>query len=270
MTYAKFDVLKPGNNAGKGSDIKGTAILFEWADVLSGYSRDDDGITISGNLVFKPGAFMQKLEFTKSTLKNTSKSDGDDDKRGIIQGCEFQHPGSAIDIRKFRSYWLNRDAGIIYDHCDPATDPDLYGSPCNPMQMNFEAEESKDSVHTQFTFATVGKGNDVAIYKGTNTYSTVELVDADVTAVDLTAGEGQYQLTDNTIATEIVGFTNAVDKMVFTLLGSGGVNPASITAAGVMALQAGASWSGVAGATITFRVFKDGAATFKYIEQSRT
>lgn len=270
MTYAKFDVLKPGNNAGKGSDIIGTAILFEWPDVLSGYTRDDDEITITGNLVFKAGAFMQKLEFTKSTLKNTSKSEGDDDKRGIIQGCEFQHPGNALEIRKFKAYWLNKDVGIIYDHCNPATDPDLYGSPCNPLQMNFETEESKDTVHTQFTFASIGKGNEVALYKGTNTYSTVELVPADAVSIDLAAGEGQYQLSDNALATVINAVTNAVDKMVFTLLGSGGTNPASIAAGGIFTLQAGAGWSGVAGATITFRVFKDGAATFACIEQSRT
>lgn len=270
MIYAKFDVKKPSSNAGRGSDIIGTAIVFEWDDVLSGFERDDDEITIPGNLVFKPGAIMQKIDFTKSTLKNTTKSDGDDDKKGIIQGCEFQHPGKDIEIRKFRNYYLNKDIGIIYDHCNPATDPDLYGTKCNPLQMNFEGEESKDTIHTQFNFNSTGKGADVAAYKGTNTFSAVELVPADAVSIDLAAGDGQYQLVDNAAPTVINAVANAVDKVVFTLLGSGGDNPASIAAGGIFTLQAGAAWSGVAGATITFKVFKDGAATFACIEQSRT
>lgn len=270
MTYAKFDVNKPSDNAGRGSDIKGIATLFEWDDVLNGFQRDTDGITINGNLQFKAGAFMQKLYFTKSTLKNTSKSDGDDDKRGIIQGCEFQHPGNAADIRKLRNFYLNRNIGIIYEHCNSNKDPDLYGSPCNPLQMNFEFEESKDSIHTQFNFASVAKGDDVAIYLGTNTYSAVELVAADTAEIDLAAGDGLYQLSDNTVPTALTGFSNEADYMVVTLIGSGGTNPTSINAGGNFVLKNGAAWSAIADSTITFRVFADGASSFTYFEQSRT
>ena len=270
MTYAKFDVNKPSNSAGRGSDIKGIATLFEWDDVLNGFQRDADGITITGNILFKAGAFMQKLYFTKSTLKNTSKSDGDDDKRGIVQACEFQHPGNSADIRKLRNYYLNKNIGIIYEHCNSDQEPDLYGSPCNPLQMNFEFEESKDSIHTQFNFESVAKGDDVAIYLGTNTYNAVELVAADTAIIDVASGEGIYQLSDNTVPTELTGFSNETDAMLVTLWGSGGTNPANINSGGNFVLKNGASWSGITDATITFRVFADGASSFTYIEQSRT
>ena len=136
--------------------------------------------------------------------------------------------------------------------------------------MNFEFEESKDSIHTQFNFESVAKGDDVAIYLGTNTYNAIELVPADALVIDVAAGEGIYQLTDNAAPTELTGFSNEIDGMIVTLWGSGGANPASINSGGNFVLKNGASWSGITDATITFNIFADGAASFTYIEQSRT
>jgi hypothetical protein len=267
--YSKVNVVK-GHNTGAGSDIIGKAFLFEWSDVIGGHDRESDGINILGTLQFKSGAFIQTIEFTKSSLVNTSKSDGDDDAKGVIQGCEFSHPGNSQEVREFRSYWMNKDIGIIYEHCNSALNDDMYGSPCAPLKMSFESTENKDVNNTKFTFESGNKGPDVAIYQGTKNVGSATVVAADTTTVDVTNGSGQYQLTDNTGATALTGLSNAVNNGLYTLLGSGGTNPATVSTAGNWILAAGAAWTGIAGASLTVRAYKDGASTWKYIEVSRS
>ena len=270
MTYVKINVLKPSNNAGKGSDVKGRAYIFDWGEVESGYGRDSAGVVMPGTMVFKSGCFVQMLEFTKSTIKNTSKTEGDPDKRGILQGCEFEHPGSSQDIREFRSYWMNRDIGIIFEHCEGDTPDDLYGTPCAPLQLDFSAEESKDSNHTTFTFASTNKGPDVAIYEGSMDLGSTNLIVAGDTEIDLDDGPGIYETQDHSASVEIATIANAVHLMVFTVLGGGGDNPPTIPAGTVFQLKDGAPWTALEGATITFKVYKNGASSYIAVEQART
>lgn len=269
MTYSKINITK-GENAGAGSDIKGKAYIVDITDVISGFERDADGITISGNLVLKSGAVMQTVEFTKNTLKNTSKSEGDVDAKGTIQGCEFEHPGNTVAIRAFRRFWMNKDIVIIYEHCDPTKNDDLYGSICSPMQMNYDANEDKDKNNTKFTFVSTNKGPEVAVYLGTKTVGSDTVVAADTVTIDVTNGPGRYQLTTNTAAKTLLGLSNMVHNGVYTLIGSGGTYPASIPSGGLWILKDGSSWSGISGSSITFRGYKNGASTWNFIEQSRT
>jgi hypothetical protein len=57
--------------------------------------------------------------------------------------------------------------------------------------------------------------------------------------------------------------------MVFTLLGSGGSYPSTIPTGNDFILASGTTWTALANAHITFKAFKDGGATYKFIEQSR-
>jgi hypothetical protein len=148
----------------------------------------------------------------------------------------------------------------------------LYGSPCAPLQMVFKAEDDKDKNKTTFTFKSAQKGPDVADYQGTLTYDSVtDTVAADATSVDLTAGEGRYQLTDGTVSgVTLTTGTNAVDNMAFTLLGSGGSHPSIITSANDFVLRNGTTWTALEEATITFRAIKSGSSAWKFVEQSRS
>lgn len=51
-------------------------------------------------------------------------------------------------------------------YCD-GQDKDLFGSPCNPMQMGVNYTGNKDANSSEFTFTQISKGDDIAIYKGT-------------------------------------------------------------------------------------------------------
>lgn len=271
MSYVKVDVTKPGDNRGVGGNKKGRIILFDVEDVLSGFARDADGVTLSGNLVFKPNAYMVSIYATQHTIKFGADAEGDPDAKGVIQSLEFSHPGSSVEIRAARQYWMNRNIGAIVESCDGSQTVQL-GTPCAPLQLVFKAEDDKDKSTTVMTFKSTQKGPEIAEYQGTLTMSTVVgNIPSDDTDIDLTPGSGNYQTFYGSAASVVLAtMSNAAAGIVFTLLGVDGPYPLSVVANSVFLLKNGTAWSGIAGATITFKVFKDGAATYKAIELSRS
>lgn len=271
MSYVKVNVVKntAKQSPGAGADKKHKVTLVDVDDLVSEASRDSKGIVIAGNHVFKANTYAIEIYGTSDSISGKSTTEGDIDAEGFLHEVMVSHPGSAKEIREFRANWINRNILAFIEHCSDGS-VDQYGSSCAPLRMKLEATDDKDMNKSVFTFASSNKGPDVAIYEGTLTLSeAVDTVDADATSIDLTAGEGEYQLTDNTVAIELTTCSNAVDGMVFTLLGSGGSNPASITDANDFVLKNGTSWSGIANARITFKAFKDGAASWKFFELSR-
>ena len=270
--YVKVDVSKntAKQSPGAGGDKKSKVTIIDIDDLVSEAARDSKGIVISGNHTFKPNTYAIVLYVTPDSIAGKSTSEGDIDSENFMQELSVAVPGSAKELREMRSNWINRNALAFIEHCSDGS-VDQYGSSCAPLRLKVESTDDKDMNKSVLTFASSQKGPDVAIYEGTLTLSSVtDTVDADTTDIDLTNGPGEYQLTDNTGATEITTCSNAVDGMVFTLLGSGGSNPASITDANDFILSNGTSWSGIANARITFKAFKDGAASWKFIELSRS
>lgn len=273
MTYVKMNVSKPGMNQGVGGNKKDKITFFDFDDVLAPFpARDSKGILIDGNLNFKPGSYAINVYATLHTIKGNPKSEGDPDNKGTIQSVAFEHPGDELAIMEFRSNWQNSNIGLIVERCSDNRKM-LYGSPCAPLQMQWEQTDDKDKNSTLFTLTSSQKGPDVGVYNGTITVDTVTgTVAADATSINLTTGPGEYQLTNGTSsAASITGCTNPVDKMTFTLLGSGGANPSSIAAAATaFILQSGVTWTALAGSRITFKAIKDGASSYKFIELSRS
>jgi hypothetical protein len=268
--YTKIDLNKPSvQSPGKGGNKKDQVIFIDVDDLTSEAARDSKGVLITGNHVFKEGAYAVKVYGTIDTLSGKITSEGDIDAEGFKAEYVFSHPGSALEKLEFESAWINKSIIIIQENCSDGTKKQ-YGSKCAPLRMKVEAMDDKDSNKSTFTFTSSVKGPNVAIYQGTITLSApVDTVDADDTTIDLAAGEGEYQLTDNSGATVITTCTNAVDGMVFTLLGSGGTNPSSITKANDFVLKDGTTWNGLANAKITFKAFKSDAAAWKFFELSR-
>lgn len=272
MSYVKVNVLKPGDNKGAGGDKKDKITLFDWDDVLTMPARDSKGVVIAGNIVFKPNAYMILLYTTQDKTKAGVDSTGETDAKGFEHMVEVAHPGDEVSIREFRSYWINRNIGILIERCSN-TRKNLYGTPCAPLQMVVKAEDDKDKTISTFTFKSIQKSAfDVADYQGTMTYDAVkDTIDADETVPDVAAGEGQYQLTDGTAApATITTLDNAVDGASYTLLGSGGSFPSTITKVNDFVLANGTTWTALAGAQITFKAFKSDAAAWTFFELSRS
>lgn len=270
MTYVKVDVSKPTSlSPGKGGNKKTIITIVDIDDLSAEAPRDSKGVLVVGKHQFKENAYAVKLYGTIDSLAGSSNSEGDIDAEGWIQQFVLAHPGSEKEIREFRANWLNRNIMIFVEKCAEGS-IDQYGASCAPLRLQVAATDDKDKNNSVFTFKSANKGPDVGIYQDTLTLaSPVDTVDADATSIDLAAGEGEYQLTDNSAEAIITTATNAVDGMVFTLLGSGGSFPSDIDTGNDFELKDGSSWSAIAGAKITFKAFKNGPATWKFIEISR-
>ena len=109
-----------------------------------------------------------------------------------------------------------------------------------------------------------------ARYYGNLTFATSNAIAADATVVDATPGPGEYQLADNTGATTITTITNAVGGAVYTLVGSGGINPATVANGGDFALAGGIDWQALASARLTVQAFDTGGGSFTFFEVSRS
>ena len=270
MSYVKVNVAKPGANLGVGGNKKAEIIVFDMDDVLAFPARDDNGHVSTADITFKPGAYMIKLYATQNTIECGHKGEGDPDKKGYIQNVKFEHPGSQPEIFEFDANWINRNVGIIIQRCSDQQKL-LYGTPCAPMQMVSEKQDTKDTDHTTFTFASTQKGPIECNYQGSVSFDTVkDTVPADETTVDVAAGAGEYQLTDGTVSdATITALTNAIDGATYKLLGSGGSFPSTITG-GSFILKNGTTWTAILGATLTVKAFKDGVSTYKFLELSRS
>lgn len=270
MSYTKVNVTKPtGISPGKGGDKKDKVTLIDLDDLQTEASRDANGIVISGSHVFKENCYGIQLYMTPGTFEGKSTSEGDFDSEGFNQEVKFDHPGSKQEILEFRQNWINKNILVIIERCSTG-EKEQYGGSCAPLRMKVEGQDTKEMNKSTFTFSSSNKGPDIAKYEGTVTLPSVtDTVDADATSIDLTNGGGEYQLTDNAAATVITTCTNAVDGMIFTLLGSGGSNPATIESGNDFLLSSGTTWTGNANSKITFKAFKDGAATWKFYELSR-
>jgi hypothetical protein len=271
MTYVKVSVPKPGKNAGAGGDKKDQITIFDFDDVLSFPARDSGGVVITDNIVFKANAYMIDVYATPSTIAaNPGRIEGEEDAEGFMMDVKFSHPGGSVAIRELITHFASRNCGIVIRKCSDNTKT-LFGNPCAPLRMKIESVDDKDKAQNNFSFETMQKSQFVAAdYQGTLTFADVtDTVDADATSIDLAAGEGRYQLTDNTVATVITTCTNATNGIVFTFIGSGGDEPATIVKENDFILASGATWTGLANAEITFKAFKSDAAAWTFIELSR-
>jgi len=271
MTYVKTSVPKPGTNKGTGGDKKDLITLFDFDDVLTFPARDANGIVITGDIVMKPGAYMIQVYATKESIKLSQKPEGDTDAKGFMHTLEFSHPGSEDAIEEFLQNWTNRNIGAIVENCS-TNKKRLAGLPCAGLQLSSDSIDDKDNNKTTITLAMTQKAAyRIANYQGTFTYSEVtDTVDADDTSIDLTAGEGRYQLTDGTAAVVVITTcTNAVVGGKYTLIGSGGTYPSTITKANDFLLANGTTWTALAGSEITFQAFKSDTAAWKFLELSR-
>lgn len=266
MPYVNTNVTKT-TNAGKGASRKAKVFIFNWDDIAT-HTRVDN--VVSG-LVFKAGKYGVEVYADQKSIKTPVDTDGEHNSTAFTQTVEFMHPGDAIEIRDYLSNWVNKEVGCVLDYCDGTT-PKLYGAPCAPLSLQAKGEESSDKTNKVMTFKSVLAGPINADFTTTTTLASVNAtVAANATTVDVATGAGEFQLTTGTAsAVAITTLSNPVHGFVYSLIGSGGTYPSTISAsATVFLLKDGTMWTALAGSKITFKCFKDGASTFKFVEVSR-
>jgi hypothetical protein len=266
--YIPINVVKPAKDAGVSNNTDKITI-FDWNDVVSGYQRDAKGVVIPGSLVLKSGAYMIQYYSTRTKTSPSMANEGDADSVSFKHNVDTMHPGDSKDILELIQNWTNANAGVIVEKCSGGSTR-LYGDPCHPLQLKATGQD--DGLRgQQLLWEGVGTISKVpAIYEGNLTLeSPLAIVAADDTTPSVALGAGQYQLSENTAATEVSTLDDAEHEEIYSLLGSGGANTSSITSAGDFALKDGITWNANAGSQITFKAFKTGANSFVFIELSR-
>jgi hypothetical protein len=148
----------------------------------------------------------------------------------------------------------------------------MYGSPCAPLKINYKEELDKTNNRQVITFKSAQPGPAVANYEGTITLDTVKgTAPAAATSISVAAGTGEYQTTSGVAAAVIITtLLSPEDGAVYSILGSGGGFPSTIVAANDFTLHNGTTWTALAGAKLTVKAFKNGGATYTFVEQSRS
>jgi len=267
-SYVPINVMKPAKDAGVSNNTDKITI-FDWDDVIGGFQRDEKGVVIPGSLVLKSGAYMIQYYSTRTKTSPSMANEGDADSISYKHNVDTMHPGDSKDILELIQNWTNVNAGVIVQKCNGGSTR-LYGDPCHPLQLKATGQD--DGVRgQQLLWEGVGTVSKVpAIYQGNLTLeSPLATIAADDVTPSVSLGAGQYQLSENTGATEVTSLDNAEDEEIYTLLGSGGANPSSITAANSFMLKNGITWNANAGSQLTVKAYKNGAASFAFIELGR-
>lgn len=266
MTYVKASVRRPAGNPGNGIQPKDQLVIYDVDDILSFPPRNDAGVVIEEDIVMKAGRYAIGIYLTPGTAEISSNSDGETGRRKAIRlPLSSIIPVTNQEIREFKTNWLSKKCIVVLRYCSgkPA---DLIGTPCNPCKLSVSYTGSNESNTNELTFTQISKGDDIAIYRGTDTLEEpVAVVEAEATDIDYQT-DGQYQLSAG--AAKIAGVTGGSHGSVITLMGCSGVAP-TVEKGGNFLLKGGKTFTASEGSQLTLRAFNDGSEAMKWIEQSR-
>lgn len=277
MSYIKINVKKSQNGGaagaseGKDSEI----VMWDWNDVKNAPGRDSKKIVMPGQFVFDLNKYAIKIDATASTIDLPRSSDGEEDNISFTTLPQFKHPGSSLELEEFLQNWTGRPIGlgVRVGGCEGGEAfYRVYGTKCKPLSLMFESQNNNDGTTDLIKFQQFAKSNLLpGRYYGTFTFDEAELVAQDAATPDVLAGDGEYQLQDNTQPTAITGLANPVHGGVYTLIGSGGANASTIAAAEAnIFLLGGVDWTAAANARITLKAFEHTEGEFIFLETARS
>jgi hypothetical protein len=274
--YNKINVQKPGGiSPGSAAAKDPNVTIVDVDDILVFPPRDSKGIVMVGDFVMKPNAKMIQIYMTKSKISAPYEGDGDEDSQSIKQSFEGQHPGNKREIREFIQNWLGKNVIVIHGSCSE-TEREVVGTKCAPLQLKPSKVDNNDARYHMMKFEAFAKS---AFLPGEYNGNLVLAAPADVedvaaVTVDADATGLQYKLPALAV-TDAIEFEPVVatDRSYVTLIGSGGVAPATLPAgvAGdvTVILTGGVTWTALDQSAITLQ-YVNGGATKYLIEQSRT
>lgn len=275
MTSFRKSVPKPAK-AGSGAPTpkRGEITLIHTDDILTFPERDVNGVKMVGNIVLIAGATMHKLYLTGSTQKASYGVEGDEDMEGFIPKFEGVYPGDTIEINEFVQNALGEGFVAIYGLGCGTNQGKVLGDPCNPLKLKPEFTDDKDGTKTTMVFEAALKTAQIpGFYFGATTYAVYPTT-ADSDVDFLVATGNVYQLPEIGVTAVITAASIDIPHgEIVTLIGGGGAAPYTLDkgAAGqvTVILKDGTQWVALEGATISFKVFIEGATKY-LIEESRT
>ena len=267
----KVNLAKASGSSAPGAAApKNEIIIMESEDIKVFPISDEKGVVIQGSFTLNPGANMITVYSTKSKTDASMETEGDEDMMSFKSKLVVQHPGNSKEVKEFVQYWTGRNVVAMHKACGE-NHYEVMGTPCAPLQLKSAKQDNNDGRIWTLTFEPFAKSGFVPkIYEGAVVFAEPTQV-ALVTAVALTKENGlQYNLPSLAItaAIEVAGVPTLEHGQIVSLIGNGGVAPATLSdgiAGDVTAvLIGGTTWVALENSVIHLRVFKAGAITYLF------
>lgn len=220
------------------------------------------------NIPLKAGEFWHYMEMVQDGGDYKSVGESGDVTATITSTFTAIVGGMGDALLNLLEQGINEDFFVVVEFCDTG-EKFLLGDGCKPtMLKSFDGGSTNDNTSWTIVFEKINQliWSD---YTGNTPEQAADVVAADAVTIALTSNS-RYQLTDGTVATvTLTGFTAVTDAdigRIVTILGSGGDWPSDIDDQNDFLLEGGVTWDAVTGSQISFYIFKDGAAQYKFVE----
>jgi hypothetical protein len=221
----------------------------------------------------KPNALMISVYMTPSKIKASFESEGDEDTVTYKQKFEGEHPGNKAEIKEFIYNWTGVNAIIIHNSCSDDF-KEVIGTKCAPVQLKASGQDDNEARKKMLVFEQSAKSKFVPFHYTGNLVFAEPYAPAGAAFAINAANGYQYKVPSLAVTAAIAPTAlDLPDGSVITLIGSGGVGPATLTAGAAgqakVILKAGTVWTALAGSIINLQVV-DGGADKYLVELSRT
>lgn len=225
-----------------------------------------------GNIPLINGEYWHYIKAVLDSPEPKSTAEEGEISSTITNELKFVVGGMDDSLLDLLETGIGRGFFVVWEICSTGKKY-LGGNGCKPLKLtNFEGGPGKDNTAWTLTFKNQC-GEVWTTYVGNTPTEAADVVAADATTIPLTDNP-QYQLTDGSVAAvDITGFTGVTDadiNRVVTILGSGGDYPSTISSGSDFLLIEGEQWEALENTQISFKIFKDGAATYKFVEIAGT
>ena len=273
MAYIRKSVpapqgIGPGAAKPKNPNVK---IIFV-DELLSWPDRDDAGILMAGNFVFKPNGKMIEVYMTGKKQKLNYENVGDVDEESIKQMFEGAYPGNTREIKELVQNVLGKDVIILSGDCQ-GNSFEMLGTPCAPMRIKPTGviDDSRTGHDLKFE-QTQATAYLPAIFEGAIVLADPFAAPDENLALTVANGH-QYKLAQNALGTALaIANLDHLHGAVISLIGSGGDNPyvlsSGVSTAATVILKDGTDWAAADDAVLDLKVYAAGGTTY-LIEQKR-
>lgn len=259
----------PANNKKAGNIIKAKLyfITEEQYDDLQPFPAANG--RERGNIPLTAGEYWHYIKSVLDTPESKWSGNAEEIAAKIANELTFVLGGMEDDTFDLLQGGIGQGFYVVYEICfENETVRFLIGNGCKPAKMvSFEGGSGKDHTATTVTFKNEC-GELVHKYVGSITLLAPQAIANDAITFALTSND-TYEIASGALSTEIANVTAVADVDVnrtVTIKGGGGAGPSKIVVGGNFLLNGGAEWVGAAGAQISFRIMKDGAASYKMVE----
>jgi hypothetical protein len=226
-----------------------------------------------GNIPLKAGEFWHYIKTQSITNPDATIGGSLSDVGGTLTNeLKLLLAGISDDTLELVEHHMGRGFYIVFEVCSTGKKY-LGGGGCKPMVLQPpEGGFLNDKTSITLTFKNEC-GELFSNYVG-NTPTAAPADIAAAVSFALTANPQYKFATDaaSTLCKSVTAITDFDINRVVTVFGGGGAGPTKLVqdVAGNILLVAGAAWTGNLGSQISFKIFKDGAATYRLIEIAGT